>query len=443
MNRILRRCALLTAGVGILVMLAAFAVLQWRDLTEAAVTSARQQADLVAAVAASTTDPDRLLAAVEETSAGAHGDLAVHLSDGRTIGASHAWATDVQTRIPRSVEVAGGSILLRPVPVPDGVAVIETHLSTSDIIGPLLRRLSVMVACGAVAITVAVFVGRATYRPLIRSMRAVTSAASATGQGQRGVEIPPTAATEVAELVSTLNQLSRRVERLIASERELVADLSHRLRTPLTAARLDAEKLGDDVVSDRMRHAVQALADDLDDLIRSAESNTEPAVERCDVAAVVGNRMAFWSTLAEHEGRGCQFVRDTDEAPVDLSEKDIGAVVDALVGNVFQHTPRETPFAATVVRYANWVTLVIEDGGPGIPDVNAALRRGASSQGSTGLGLDIARHAVETTGGTVHIDHGRLGGARIRLRFAESGTDHTAAQPRAWRLWSREPDLPA
>jgi signal transduction histidine kinase len=294
-----------------------------------------------------------------------------------------------------------------------------------------------------VAMSVAALVGRAMYRPLVRSLRAVTSAACATGEGLRGVQIPPSGAEEVTDLVRTLNQLSRRVEKLIASERELVADLSHRLRTPLTALRLDSETLGDGAIGERMRHAVRALASDLDEVIRTAESDTEPAADRCDVAAVVRNRMAFWSTLAEHDGRACRFVCDTDEAPVDLSEKDIGAVVDALVGNVFQHTPRATPFAASVIRYANWVTLVVEDGGSGITDIDAALRRGASSQGSTGLGLDIARQAVETTGGTVHIDRGRLGGARIRLRFAESGTDHTTPEPRAWRLWSREPEQSA
>jgi signal transduction histidine kinase len=135
-------------------------------------------------------------------------------------------------------------------------------------------------------------------------------------------------------------------------------------------------------------------------------------------------------------------VCETENAEVGLPEKEIGAVVDSLLGNVFQHTTAGTPFAATVVRYAGWVTLVVEDGGPGIADTEAALQRGASGRGSTGLGLDIARHAVETTGGTIHVDRGRLGGARIRLRFAEAGAKHDHPAPRAWRLWSHEADLP-
>jgi signal transduction histidine kinase len=56
--------------------------------------------------------------------------------------------------------------------------------------------------------------------------------------------------------------------------------------------------------------------------------------------------------------------------------------------------------------------------------------------GGTGLGLDIARDAVEATGGTIHIERAALGGARIRLRFAEAGEAHDDPQePRAWRMW--------
>jgi signal transduction histidine kinase len=87
------------------------------------------------------------------------------------------------------------------------------------------------------------------------------------------------------------------------------------------------------------------------------------------------------------------------------------------------------------VRHAGWVTLVVDDAGPGVADPVAALGRGVSSSGSTGLGLDIARDAVEATGGTIHIERAALGGARIRLRFGEVGAEHADPdEPRAWRL---------
>jgi signal transduction histidine kinase len=320
--------------------------------------------------------------------------------------------------------------------------VVESYLPTGAVLWPWLLRMVVLAAGGVVAVGVVALVGYWRTRRLVDSVRAIASAAGTIGRGLTGVEIPASGAPEVNQLIRTLNEISLRVERLISSEREFVADLSHRLRTPLTALRLDSESIGDGPVAERVRHAVMALETDVDDLIRTAARVTTLASASCDAAKVVRDRMAFWSTLAEHQGRRCDFESDEREALIGLPDKEIGAVVDALLGNIFQHTPPGTPIAASVVRYAGWVTLVVEDGGPGIVNTATALRRGASGRGSTGLGLDIARHAVVATGGTIHIDRGRLGGARIRLRFAEAGSHHEHPAPRAWRLWSHSADLP-
>ena len=80
--------------------------------------------------------------------------------------------------------------------------------------------------------------------------------------------------------------------------------------------------------------------------------------------------------------------------------------------------------------------LIVEDAGPGIAEPAAALRRGASTGGSTGLGLDIARRAAESSGGAVRISRGTLGGARVWLRFGgiEPGADRNSVVPvRRWR----------
>lgn len=451
MNRTLLRATLLAATSGIVVLLTLFGVLEWHDLATSATASADQQAQSVAgevvAPDSGVVDVDRIRAAIGRTQAGAAGDLAVYLPGGRVTGSAHATPTDVEAtqRAGRAGRFTApdGEVVLVPVQLPDGsVAVVEVHLRRWHVLGPWLRRLGLMAATGLLAVGVAGFVGWWRTRPLVTSVRAVVAEAGTIGQGRTGVRIPPSAAAEINQLIGTLNLISVRVEQLIASEHEFVADLSHRLRTPLTALRLDSESIGDGPVAQRVRHAVTALETDVDDLIRSAARVRRLAADSCDLATVVRDRMAFWATLAQHQGRGCEYECDAREALIGLPDKEAGAVVDSLVGNVFQHTAAGTPFAASVVRYAGWVTLVVEDGGPGIADTEAALRRGASGRGSTGLGLDIARHAVEATGGTIHVDRGRLGGARIRLRFAEAGTRHDHPAPRAWRLWSHSADLP-
>lgn len=453
MNRTFLRATLLAATSAAVVLLVLFGVVQWRQLADSALASAREQADAVANAvvdpASGVVNVDGIRAAISRTQAGDSGDLAVYLPGGHTVGSGHAGATDVTTAArhdtEQSFDAGGGSGMLFPVALPSGsVAVVEVFLGRWAVLGPWAVEMAIMLAGSAVAIAAACVVGWRRTRPLVRSVRTVVAAAGTIGHGRTGVVVPDSGAAEVDQLVGTLNQLSARIEQLIGSERDFVADLSHRLRTPLTALRLDSESIGDGPVAGRVRHAVAALEADVDDLIRTAAMASRLPTDSCDLAKVVRDRMAFWSTLAQHQGRvcDCSCADDGEETPVGLPDKEIGAVVDALVGNVFQHTSTGTPFAANVVRYAGWVTLVVEDGGPGIADTEAALRRGASSQGSTGLGLDIARHAVEATGGTIHIDRGRLGGARIRLRFAEVGSRHNRPAPRAWRMWSHSADLP-
>lgn len=445
MNRILLWATLLSAATAVTVVLAVFGVLEWRDLAATAATAARREASAIASVVALTTDRDAIRAVMARDEVGAAGRVAVHLPDDRPIGATHATpAVIADTMIggaERELSTDDGALLLLPARTAAGtLAVVEVYTPSTAVTGPLAGRVLMVALGGLVAVGGAGLVGRWRTQRLVVSIRAIANAARSVGEGRAGVPVPATRAAEVTRLVSELNQISRRVEQLIASEREFVADLSHRLRTPLTALRLDSESIGAGPVAERVRHAVIALEADVDDLIRTAARAGGSPVASCDAAKVVAERLAFWATLAEHQGRRCECVCGPTEAPIGMSDKDIGAVVDSLVGNIFQHTPAGTPFAAAVVKYAGWVTLVIEDGGPGIADTEAALRRGASSRGSTGLGLDIARHAVEATGGTIHIDRGRLGGARIRLRFAEVGSHHEHEVPKAWRLWSRSAD---
>ncbi len=225
---------------------------------------------------------------------------------------------------------------------------------------------------------------------------------------------------EIAEVGRALNVLADRIDELLAAERERVADLSHRLRTPLTALRLSVESQG----SDALIADVDRLEAEVSELIRSARRPLhEEVLVRSDLGAVVAERAEFWGALADDDGRPWTCAVRPGAHPVRLGEADAAAMVDVLLGNVFAHTPEGSPYQLSVVHLDDRVVLTVDDGGPGIADADAVLARGASDAGSTGLGMDIASSSARAAGGELRIERSPLGGARVVLDLPAAGDD--------------------
>ncbi|MFI6575721.1 sensor histidine kinase [Nocardiopsis sp. NPDC050513] len=433
MRSLLARAVTLATVLVAGVMVAVTAVWGWNDAVARTEARVRTQSDVVAAVVAAGADPDVLRAAVAATAAGERGHLAVHLPDGTTVGASHALPGDARESArsgePAEVPVEGGTAYLFPA----RGAAVEVYVPRGEVVAELGRTMAVLVLVAVLSVGGAVALADRLSRPARLALGALAGTAVAIGEGRLNARVRVRGPRDLVVLGESINAIGDRVQGLLDREREMAADVSHRLRTPLTALRLDAEALAGPE-GDRIREAVGALEQDVDDIIRNVRPADGAGPRECDLAEAVGDRMGFWSLLASDQGRDVEVRLPETRARVGLSREECAAVLDALVGNVFRYTPAGSPFAVTVVCHAGWVTLIVEDAGPGFADPVRALRRGTSGGGSTGLGLDIVRHAVETTGGTIHLERGKLGGARVRSRFAELGVPHGQDQPRAWRL---------
>jgi signal transduction histidine kinase len=100
---------------------------------------------------------------------------------------------------------------------------------------------------------------------------------------------------------------------------------------------------------------------------------------------------------------------------VGVAQPELGACLDALLGNVFAHTPQGTGFTIALdPRGRGGAVLSVHDDGPGFAQSDP-VRRGASGGGSTGLGLDIARQTAEASGGTLTIGPGPGGHVSVEL----------------------------
>ncbi|WP_325511977.1 ATP-binding protein [Lentzea sp.] len=388
-----------------------------------ALSEAEKQANALTPALVITRRPQEVRQAIRSTRYGGQQRLAVHLSvPAETYGTSHITARDLEQArnlaTATTVERPDGVAYLQPLATSDsGIAIVEAFVPHEELTHGVIGTWWLLAAVAVGLVAVSVLVADRLGARAVEATRALAEGARRMGQGDLTARVPVKGPPEVAEAGKAFNAMAERVRHLLASEREVVADLSHRLRTPLTALLLDADALGQGSSADRVRTAVQGLEREIGEIIKAARSGLRPGGSGADAADVVRDRLGFWSALADDQERPWT-VRGTDKpAPVPLARTELAAALDALLGNVFRYTPEGTRFAVTLVHQADLVVLVVDDAGPGIADRERAVRRGASGGGSTGLGLDIARRAAESTGGSLHVDRGPLGGARVQMRL--------------------------
>ncbi len=411
---------------------------------ERALAQAERQTAIVVSVLALTTEAqtvEQVLATVQGGAApgGEAGRLAIHGLADELVGISHADPDDValaaaqrQTLV---TEVDGGLAYLEPVEVADNtVAVVEAYVPDAALTDGVRRAWVALAAVAAGLVIGSVLVGDRLATRVVRPARHLAGAASALGDGDLEVRVEPSGPRELAEAGVAFNQMADRLAAMRTAEREMVADLSHRLRTPLTGLRLDVEALEEGVVRPadgddrhrtvaRIRQAIAALEHEIDALIRTTRQAAaeEPApLQRCDASEVVRERMAFWSAVAADQERQCRVLAPPTPAPVPVPASDLAAALDAVLGNAFRYTPQGTALEVAVSRRDGWVGVRVDDAGAGIDDPDRALRRGASGRGSTGLGLDIARRVAEDAGGSVNVDRAALGGASVVMLLPDA-----------------------
>lgn len=419
-----RRLLLVTLAVTTL-LVAAFAVplaLLVRQVAhDRALTGAERDLASLAPTLAITTDPAVLEDAIARTDTGRDGRVSVWLPDGTRVGdMSAADPDDValarEGRVAFSRNTEDGVVVYSPVLVGGDETVVLRARVPADLREDGVRAswavlAVVAVVLLAVAVTATDRLARTVTRPA--AGLAATSRALASGDpaARAAVEGPP----EIAAAAEAVNLLADRIDELRAAERERVADLSHRLRTPLTVLRLDAEATG----SDLLTADVDRLEAEVTELIRAARRPLhEEVARRCNLAAVATDRAEFWGALADDGGRRWSITVDPPGPHwVRMAEAEAAAALDALLGNVFAHTSEGTSYRVLVEASPSHARLVVEDDGPGIPDPAIVLDRGSSASGSSGLGLDIASSTARAAGGQLRVGAAASGGARVELEL--------------------------
>jgi signal transduction histidine kinase len=418
-RRILMTVAAAT-GLVLLAFLLPLSILV-QDLAEnRATTAATLTLQPLVALVPSVDEP-ALRAAVDQFNATSRYPITVYLPNGTVVGDAVPVSSAVELAASGrslTVDVADGrDILIAVEGLPDGTAVLQAFVSNEQLSEGVMRARVVLLLLGLVLMGMALLVGDSVARSFLRPVRNLALTAEALAAGDLGARATPGGPPETRAVARAMNRMAARIKDLLASEREAVADLSHRLRTPVTALRLDAESITDPADRAQVLDDVADLSRAVDDLIREARRPVrEGAGARCDAVGVVRDRVRFWAVLAEDTDRVMTVDLPPGQVPVGVTSDDLAYAVDALLGNVFAHTPDGTPFVVSLVATSDGAQLCVSDGGPGWP-IGDVLQRGVSHGGSTGLGLDIARRTAEASGGSLLLNGSAAGGAEVVLRL--------------------------
>ncbi len=412
MITIRRQLALLVAATTSVILIAFIVPLCYlvqQVAADRAINAATREAEGLAPIVA-TVDRSVVELALSQL---AHDDpsdypLTVFYADSDILGApaQRTKAVDLAARGRSVVADADGGreILVAVQGLDDGTAVIRGFVTDADMREGVIRAWLILGGLGIVLLAVSIGLADRLAHRLVQPMIDLAKVSHQLGAGELDARVDPAGPMELRGVGQAVNQLADRIAVLLATERESVADLSHRLRTPLTVLRLDADALTDPADADRIGRDVDTLTRTVDDVISEARRPVREGIAaRSDATAVVAERLDFWAPLAEEEGRAV--VTDVPAHPlhVRVAGPDLAATLDALLGNIFAHTPAGTAFAVRLTETTEGdALLTIRDQGPGFDTANP-MDRGASSKGSTGLGLDIARRTAEAAGGSLTI----------------------------------------
>ena len=416
-----RRLILLSLATTVLVVVAfvlPLGLLVRRQAIEAAKVSAERDAQSVAALVALAVGVGDEVEAVSA----AIGDLpegtVVYLGD--TVVGSPAEGQQTlaeQAAGSQSVladDVEGGWAIAIPV-IGLTQAVVSSFVTSAQMTSGVYSAWALLGALAMGLVALGVLVADRLGRSLTGPIEDLALSARKLAEGELETRVEPSEPEEIRETGEAFNYLAERLDTLLAEERESAADLSHRLRTPLTSLRLQAEALGDSQEREAIVGQVDRLEHAMNQVIDLARSRATKVPGESEIDRVVSDRAAFWRVLAEEQEREITLDLSAPGATVAVGGDDLGVVVDILVGNVFSHTAVGTPFEIrTGLTPGGGPYLEVVDQGPGF-EGTSPVERGVSGGGSTGLGLDIVRKTARTVGGALDTDDRPGGGAIVRV----------------------------
>jgi signal transduction histidine kinase len=217
-----------------------------------------------------------------------------------------------------------------------------------------------------------------------------------------------TGIADLDRIVSALHVTAGDARRRLDAERTLAADVSHQLRSPLTALSLRLEQIAIDTENTRVHEDANAALGQVDRLVRLVEgllttwrSTSDRELSMIEIPEFLERNIVRWSARFEANGRALKFKCPSELTALGTREvQDL--VLSVLLENSLQHGAGIT--TVTAKDYQSWVLIEVADEGEGIAeDIQGTLMSKGSTTGGNGLGLAWARTQVASDGGRLEL----------------------------------------
>jgi signal transduction histidine kinase len=338
--------------------------------------------------------------------------------------------------LPVAITAPGAGGVSSPTPGQDVVLLVAE--SAASLHARIKSNWVTLALFGVGMVAVATALGTILARSLTQPLESIEAAVAAVGAGRLSERVPVgRGPAELDALGETVNEMAERLEELVHTQRAFLADVSHQLRTPLTALHLRLENLEDTLDPEQQADLTAALAeadrlsrivDGLLTLAR-AEGGVRPMRESVDVEDALRDRADAWNALAEERQ-----VTLTCESPTAVEPHSpalmaracpdhLEQILDNLLANALEATPAAGSVVLHALRVGDGVEVhVIDDG----PRMSPTDRKGAfdrfwrpegAPHGGSGLGLAIVAQLARISGATAWLDVSPTGGIDAVVRL--------------------------
>ncbi|MFI1919566.1 histidine kinase dimerization/phospho-acceptor domain-containing protein [Nocardia sp. NPDC020380] len=409
-----RASIIVVAALSVLLFAVPLAVVIQRMNHTEAVTELQRDAVGVAAMMPDTESPDASplqlpIDLPDDRSVGVYstnGRLSAH--SGPAVSSLAASAIDGRTHIgSENAELAVSA----PVVVGGAVVAVVRVSTPAALVAQRTRKAWIaMAVLGALALTTAALLARSEGQRIAKPLERLTISARALGDGDFTIHSCRSRIAEVDTLGDALEATAKRLGALIERERAFTTQVSHQLRTPLTALLLGLESALARRGADLRKAAVTALRrgeqlgstiEDLLRLARDTETRDRPPLAVPQLFDAVRNH---WHAAFTERDRPFQVQCAPDLPEVDASTTAIRHVIEVLVDNALVHGAGRTLVEAQAV--AEGLLIQVSDQGPGLSDPDRAFApRDSHTDGTHRIGLALARTLAEAEGGRLVVRH--------------------------------------